>query len=79
MRLVLHPDNTFELLPDEPPRKRRPVKPLELAAYFAVATAVCGLGILALPFVITALGAVAPFAVAGLFLRWLWRSKRCSR
>ena len=35
--------------------------------------------LLALPFVLTALGAAAPFAALGLFLRWLWRTKRCSR
>jgi hypothetical protein len=76
-KLVIYPDNTFELLPDAPPPRK--VKPLELAAYLVVATVVCGLGLLALPFVITVLGAIAPFAVVALFLRWLWRTKRCSR
>jgi hypothetical protein len=76
-KLVIYADNTFELLPDDPPHRK--VKPLELIAYLAGATAVCGLGLLALPFVITLLGAAAPFLVAGVFLRWLWRNNRCSR
>ncbi len=76
-RLVIYPDNTFEFLPDRPPA-RKP-KPLELAAYLLACIAVSGIGLIALPFVITALGAVAPFAAIGLFLHWAWRTRRCWR
>jgi hypothetical protein len=56
--------------------KPRPVKPLELAGYFAAATTISGLGLLALPFVITALGVAAPVWVVGFFLHRLWKANR---
>jgi hypothetical protein len=56
--------------------KPRPVKPLELAGYFAAATAISGVGLLALPFVITALGAAAPLGAVGFFLHRLWKANR---
>jgi hypothetical protein len=59
--------------------RRRNPKPLELAAYLLACIAISGIGLIALPFVITALGAVAPFAAIGLFLHWAWRARRCSR
>lgn len=73
-RPVVHPDKTLELLPDRP-RGRQP-KLLELAGYYVFAMAVSGAGLVALPFVITVLGAIAPVAVVALFLRWAWRARR---
>jgi hypothetical protein len=54
-------------------------KPLELAAYFALALLISGVGLITLPFVITALGAVAPIAAVGFLLHRLWKANRCSR
>lgn len=59
--------------------RRRNPKPLELAAYLLACIAISGIGLITLPFVITALGAVAPFAAIGLFLHWAWRTRRCLR
>ncbi|MEN9766734.1 MAG: hypothetical protein RLZZ32_694 [Cyanobacteriota bacterium] len=73
-KLVIYSDNSFELLPDDPPPRK--VKPLELAGYFAAATAISGVGLLALPFVITALGAAAPLGAVGFFLHRLWKANR---
>lgn len=73
-RLVIHPDNTFEFLPDKPPA-RQP-KLLELAGYFVGAVVVCGTGLLALPFVITVLGAIAPVAAVGWFIWWTIKRAR---
>lgn len=75
-RLVIYPDNTFELLPDEPPRRGRRLRPLEVAAYLVATILISGIGLLILPFVITVLGAVAPFAAIGWFLCWAWRRRR---
>lgn len=72
-KLVIYRDGSFDLQPNDPPA-RKP-KALELVAYFAAALLVSGLGLLALPLLITVLGALAPFAVAGLFIRYLIRRK----
>ncbi len=61
------------------PKPSRPLKVGELAAYLLACIAISGIGLIALPFVITALGAVAPFAAIGLFLHWAWRRRRCLR
>ena len=73
-RLVIYPDNTFELLPDRPPA-RRP-RPLELAGYFLGAVVISGAGLLALPLVITVLGAIAPLAAVGWFVAWAIKRTR---
>lgn len=52
---------------------RKP-KLLEVVAYFALALVVSAVGLLALPFVITALGAVAPIAAIWFLLHRLWKA-----
>lgn len=59
--------------------RRRNPKPLELAAYLLACIAISGVGLIALPFVITALGVLAPVAATGLLLRWAWRTRRRPR
>ena len=76
-RLVIYPDNTFALLPDRP--APRQVKPLQVAGYLLACTLISGVGLVSLPFVITALGAAAPFAPIGFLLHRLWKVNRCSR
>ena len=56
--------------------KPRLVKLLQLVGYFAAATTISGLGLLSLPFVITALGAIAPLWAVGFFLHRLWKANR---
>lgn len=76
-KLVIYPDNTFELLPDDPPPRK--VKRLEVVAYFALALVVSAVGLITLPVVITVLGAVAPLAAIGFLFHRLWKANRCSR
>lgn len=59
--------------------RRRDPKLLEVLTYFAAALVVSTAGLVTLPFVITALGAVAPFAAIGFLLHRLWKVNRCSR
>lgn len=54
-------------------------RPAELAAYFALAILISGAGLIALPVVITVLGAVAPLAALAFLFHRLWKANRCSR
>jgi hypothetical protein len=53
----------------------RKLKPLEVLGYLVASVVISAAGLWALPFVITALGAAAPFAVATLFIRYLLRRR----
>jgi hypothetical protein len=55
------------------PVSPRPVKPLEVVGYFAAATTISGLGLLALPFVLTVVGVLLPIAAIGLLVRHVVR------
>lgn len=59
-------------------RRRKPKTP-ELAAYLFACIAIGGIGLIALPFVVTALGVVAPVAALGLLLRSAWKTRRRPR
>ena len=57
------------------PRPRR-TNARELAVLTLAAVVVCAVFLAVLPFVIAVLGAIAPFAVVALFVRWVWRTRR---
>lgn len=57
------------------PRPRR-TNAREVALLTLGAVVVSAAFLLALPFVIAVLGAIAPFAVVALFVRWVWRTRR---
>jgi ABC-type phosphate transport system permease subunit len=76
-QLIAPPPRLSELLRQV--ERRRDPKLLEVLTYFAAALVVSTAGLVTLPFVITALGAVAPFAAIGFLLHRLWKVNRCSR
>lgn len=75
---LLTPPPTLLQLLRQVERRRRPSL-LEVATYFAAALMISTIGLVTLPFVITALGAVAPFLPIGFLLHRLWKVNRCSR
>ena len=78
MEVLLHNDSADDVI-TRPARKRlcrRDPNVCELTLLTLAAVVVCGVFLAVLPFVIAVLGAIAPFAVVGLFLRWLWRTRR---
>jgi predicted anti-sigma-YlaC factor YlaD len=75
--LLTPPPTLLELMRQV--RHRRRPSLLEVATYFAAALIISTIGLVTLPFVITALGAAAPFAAVGFLLHRLWKVNRCSR
>lgn len=78
IRELLAPRPTLLELLRQVERRRQP-KPLEVVAYFALSLLISAAGLAALPIVITALGAIAPFAPIVFLLHRLWKVNRCSR